>query len=97
MDQKKELVGIVIPTHNRREQLLRCLRSISALTVSNYQVIVVLDGCTDGSLEAVQEQFPDSLCVEGGGSLWWSGAMNEGFKAGEALFHTGWFIESMAT
>lgn len=44
---------IAIPTHNRRETLLLAVRSALAQTRAPQQVIVLCDGCTDGSAEAV--------------------------------------------
>jgi glycosyltransferase involved in cell wall biosynthesis len=56
-------LSIVIPTRNRREVLLQTLRSLAAQTIPRspegmqpyrYEVIVVADGCTDGTVQAVQ-------------------------------------------
>jgi glycosyltransferase involved in cell wall biosynthesis len=46
---------VVIPTHNRREQLLMAIDAVSAQRRPPLEVIVVADGCTDGSVEAVRE------------------------------------------
>lgn len=45
---------IAIPTHNRRETLLLAARSALMQTRSPEQVIVLCDGCTDDSAEAVR-------------------------------------------
>jgi len=52
-------ISIIIPTHDRRDSLLRAL---TALSVQDYpadriELIVVCDGCTDGSADAVRA-FP---------------------------------------
>jgi glycosyltransferase involved in cell wall biosynthesis len=46
---------IAIPTHNRRETLLLAVRSALMQTRPPEQVIVLCDGCTDGSADAVRE------------------------------------------
>ena len=46
---------IAIPTHNRRETLLLAVRSTLMQSRSPEQVIVLCDGCTDGTAEAVRE------------------------------------------
>jgi Glycosyl transferase family 2 len=47
-------VSVVIPTYNRRELLLRTLRSVLAQRGVHVSVIVVDEAGTDGSAEAVQ-------------------------------------------
>lgn len=46
---------IAIPTHNRRETLLLSLATALAQSRSPVQVMVLCDGCTDGSAEAVRD------------------------------------------
>ncbi len=50
-------LSVIIPTHQRREMLLRLLRALAEqdLKGSTIEVIVVADGCTDGTSEAVAE------------------------------------------
>jgi glycosyltransferase involved in cell wall biosynthesis len=45
---------VAIPTHNRRETLLLALRGVLAQTRPPEQVLVLCDGCTDGSADAVR-------------------------------------------
>jgi hypothetical protein len=47
------LFSVVIPTYNRRERLLRALRSVLAQTFVDYEIIVVDDGSSDGTMEAL--------------------------------------------
>ncbi len=46
---------IAIPTHDRRETLLLAVRSALMQTRPPEQIIVLCDGCTDGSAQAVRE------------------------------------------
>ena len=50
--------SVVIPTYNRREMLRDALASIWAQTFSDYEVIVVDDGSTDGTRESLA--LPDA-------------------------------------
>jgi len=51
-------VSIVIPTYNRAELLKQALRSVLSQTFTDYEAIVVDDGSTDNTREAV-ESFRD--------------------------------------
>jgi glycosyltransferase involved in cell wall biosynthesis len=53
-------VSVIIPTYNRKASLLRLLDSLTdqTLPVANFEVIVVDDGGSDGSAEALQLQYP---------------------------------------
>jgi glycosyltransferase involved in cell wall biosynthesis len=47
-------VSVVIPTHNRRELLLRTVHSVLAQEALDFEVLVVDDGSTDGTAEAIR-------------------------------------------
>jgi GT2 family glycosyltransferase len=44
-------------------------------------VIVVDDGSTDGTREAIEAEFPDVIVLAGDGNLWWAGGINVGMKS----------------
>jgi hypothetical protein len=52
------LVSILISNVNGKEVLRECLLSISVLEYTNYEVIVVDAGSTDGSREMLKTEFP---------------------------------------
>lgn len=80
-------VEIVTPVHNRREETLECLRSIdrSERNGLDLHVIIVDDGSTDGTADAVRSEFPSVEIVEGDGNLWYTAGTNRGIEA--ALRH----------
>jgi glycosyltransferase involved in cell wall biosynthesis len=43
------MLSVIIPTHNRLNQLQNCLRSVLALQHPDYEIIIVNDGSTDGT------------------------------------------------
>jgi GT2 family glycosyltransferase len=53
-----QTVGICIATHNRREDLARTLRELARLDPPPAEIIVLADGCTDGTTEVIAEKFP---------------------------------------
>jgi len=84
---KTRKIEIVTPVHNRREETLQCLRSLARAESSglDLHVIIVDDGSTDGTAEAVATQFPDVEIIPSDGSLWYTAGTNRGIQA--ALRH----------
>jgi GT2 family glycosyltransferase len=56
------------------------LESLAAQTDEGMDIILVDDGSTDGTAEAVRERFPQAQILSGDGSLWWTGAVNLGIR-----------------
>ena len=84
---KVKRVEIVAPVHNRREITLQCLRSLARLDGENLQIHIVIvdDGSTDETSEAIKKEFPDVELVKGNGNLWFTEGTNVGVRA--ALEH----------
>ncbi len=55
--------SIVIPTHNRKDTLRRCLAAATDQDDPDYEVIVVDDGSIDGTGEMVRQEFPQVQCI----------------------------------
>lgn len=77
---KRPTVMIVTPIHNGKDHTLAFLNSLREQTYKNLAVIIVDDGSTDGSAEAIKAGFPEVTVLTGDGSLWWSGSTNLGVK-----------------
>lgn len=76
-------VEIVTPVYNRRETTLQCLRSLARIDTTglNVHVIIVDDGSSDGTSEAISKEFPDVEVVRGDGTLHYTGGTNRGIEA----------------
>ncbi|MBN3925619.1 glycosyltransferase [Nostoc sp. NMS4] len=51
-------VSIIIPTYNRKHYLGHALESIRYQTYTNYEIIVIDDGSTDGTADWIQTHYP---------------------------------------
>ena len=81
MIMSKENVYIIIPVHNRKEITLQCLDTLENNgDLAKYNVIVVDDGSTDGTSEAIKSLYPDVIILIGDGNLWWTGAIVKGME-----------------
>ena len=79
-------IAACITVHNRCELTLRCLSSLQlnaeGLAI-RLDIILVDDGSTDGTAEAVQALYPSVRLLKGDGSLFWAGGMRKAY--GEAM------------
>jgi len=81
MKKTKEPVYIIIPVHNRKAITLKCLETLKSNgDLDRYYVVVVDDGSTDGTSEAITEQYTDVIILKGDGNLWWTGAIELGMR-----------------
>ncbi len=82
-ERKTVKVEIVFPCHNRRELTLQCLQSLSRIDTDGLEVhtIIVDDGSTDGTSEAVEKTFPAVQIIKADGNLWFTEGTNVGVRA----------------
>lgn len=66
---KRRTTAIVITTFNRCEDLQRTCTELRKLDPPANEVIICLDGCTDGSRKMLSEEFPDFTVIENPESL----------------------------
>ncbi len=81
--EQEMLLSVVIPSYNTRDLLLDCLESIERESCGvgrGVEVIVVDNGSTDGSVDAVCERFPSAIVIGKGENLGFARANNLGIK-----------------
>lgn len=88
----KPLVSIIIPTYNRKDMVIRLIKSVLASTYKNIEIIVVDDASVDGTADAVKRTFANNKSirvVRNKINLFAAGSRNEGTRhsKGEYLFY----------
>jgi hypothetical protein len=75
MSQK---VSVIVLNWNGRDDTIECLKSVYASGHGGYDVIVVDNGSTDGSVRAVRAAFPAALIIENEDNLGFAEGSNRG-------------------
>ena len=57
-------ISVCIATRNRREELARTLHELARLDPAPAEIIVLADGCTDGTTKLVAQKFPVTRLLE---------------------------------
>lgn len=74
-------VSVIIPTYNRARKVVRAVASVLYQTFEDYEIIVVDDGSTDGTLEALTPVRPYIKVLSHPKNLGVSSARNTGILA----------------
>ena len=77
-------IHVIIPIYNRLALTRRCLESLCRQGTVRRRVVIVDDGSTDGSADAIQQEFGRQLdlrVLPGSGQLFWGGAVELGMRA----------------
>ncbi len=75
------LASIIIPHYNGKQHLETCLGSLRRQTVTDFEVLLVDNGSTDGSQAYTRAEFPEVRLIELGRNQGFTGACNAGFAA----------------
>ncbi len=73
-------VAVVILNWNGGQETLDCLASLRRVDYPRFEVIVVDNGSTDGSADAIRRDFPEATLIEMGGNLGFTGGNNVGIR-----------------
>lgn len=76
------LVAAVILNWNNYEDTFECLKSLSNIKYPNFQIIVVDNGSTDGSGQALADSFESADFIFNEDNMGFSGGMNTGIQRG---------------
>jgi len=75
-------VAIIVLNWNGWRDTIECLGSLQRTTYPNYQIIVVDNGSTDGSVAYIRAAYPNLTLIETGKNLGYAGGNNAGIRYG---------------
>jgi GT2 family glycosyltransferase len=73
-------VAVVVLTHNNLKDTLECLESVAQLRYPSFATVLVDNGSTDGSLEAIAARHPGIDYVRNAANLGVAGGRNSGWE-----------------
>ena len=73
-------VAIIILNWNGKEDTIECLESLKYITYPNYEILLVDNGSTDGSVKCFREMYSEIEIIENGGNLGFARGVNVGIK-----------------
>ena len=86
MQSYKTKVSVIIVNYNGMSYLEACLRSVLAQKVPDFEVILVDNKSSDGSLEHVRRMFPDLLAVANEKNLGYTVGINSGISRAKGKY-----------
>ena len=69
---------ILLPVHNRRDVTVAFVEALRRQTWREFHLLLIDDGSTDGTAEAVLGLWPAVEIVSGTGQWWWAGSLAQG-------------------
>ncbi|MBI4039721.1 glycosyltransferase family 2 protein [Candidatus Daviesbacteria bacterium] len=80
-------ISIIIVSYNTKDKLSSLLRSLTDAGIGlDWQVIVVDNASTDGTVKMLEQQFPDVILVKNNRNLGFARACNIGFAKSNGRF-----------
>ncbi len=76
----QSLTTVIVLNWNGKDDLLRCIGSLDPLLSAQFSVLVVDNGSTDGSTDALRQRFSGVELLALEGNLGYAGGNNAGFR-----------------
>lgn len=86
MKTDKNQVSIVIPNYNGIKFIVDCLESLEVQTYKDFEIIVIDNASTDGSVELIKREFVHVRLIELDKNYGFSKAVNEGIKISDSKY-----------
>jgi GT2 family glycosyltransferase len=70
-------IYVLAPVHNRRALTERFVRCLTEQADQAFHLVLVDDGSTDGTADAVRSMIPSATIIRGTGHWWWAGSLEQ--------------------
>lgn len=77
-DSELPFIGIVVPVWNALAYTLACLESLAKLSYPRVEIVVVDNGSTDGTAEAIRDQYRAVVLIRNDHNMGFAHACNQG-------------------
>jgi len=76
------MLHVVLPVHDRCAVTAGFVRALRAQTYTDYRLLLIDVGCTDGTADMVSSLLParQLVVLHGNGQLWWAGALQHAYE-----------------
>lgn len=79
-------VSVIIPNWNGKSLIKNCLDSLKKQSYKNFEILVIDNGSTDGSVEFIKKSYPDVNLIELKENTGFAPAVNLGIKICTGLY-----------
>lgn len=73
-------IAVIIPVFNRKNITLRCLDSLVSDHIDGLGIIVIDSGSTDGTPQAIRDNYRDAILLQTSPASWWAASTNLGIR-----------------
>lgn len=73
-------VTVIIPNYNGKHFMDPCMEALAAQTCQDFEILVIDNASSDGSVEFIRENYPDTKLLVMESNLGFSGAVNVGIR-----------------
>lgn len=89
-------VAVIIVTWNKRDHVLALLKSLRAIGYPGWQILIVDNCSSDGTIEAIQSRYPEVHCLLSPANLGGCGGFNAGMCAvlEQGTFDYVWLLDN---
>jgi len=80
INTRNKRVSIILLTYNNNKDLAECIPSIFNQTYKDFELMIIDNGSTDGTIEFIKTNYPEIKLIETNSNLGYAGGNNIGFR-----------------